>query len=123
MRVALYFSIFMVGVMLAPSVPTCEAQAWKDLAKAVADKLTSLWDTDDLEFLGHECNYSVRPKIRRFQLYFQGRMWCPGWTPIRGEALTRSRSGVVGKTTANFAQKAFESGLITEEEARAWLEG
>lgn len=36
-------------------------------------------------------------------------------------AMTRSRSGVVGKTTQDFVRKAFSSGLISEQEAQNWL--
>ncbi|KAK7065228.1 hypothetical protein SK128_021552 [Halocaridina rubra] len=120
MRVALV-SVLLVVVFLAPMVPKSEAQVWEALAVAVGEKLVGLWKSGHLEFLDHSCSYSVRPTVRRFQLYYKGRMWCPGWTPIRGEALTRSRSGVVGRTTTDFARKAFQSGLITEDQARAWL--
>ncbi|XP_068202546.1 anti-lipopolysaccharide factor-like [Palaemon carinicauda] len=121
MKLSLLLGIVLVGVMTSSLFPTCEAQAWQAVAAAVAEKIAGLWVNDEMELLGHTCNYRVDPKIKRFQLYFKGRMWCPGWTPIRGEAETRSRSGVVGKTTQDFVTKAFKSGLISEDEARVWL--
>ncbi|KAK8720565.1 hypothetical protein OTU49_013237, partial [Cherax quadricarinatus] len=108
-------------VMLLVFTPRCYGQAWEQLAVAVAEKLIDLWQLGEFQLLGHKCNYSVTPKIRRLELYFQGSMWCPGWTLIRGEALTRSRSGVIGDTTQDFVRKAFIAGLITEQEAQAWL--
>nr|AYP74899.1 anti-lipopolysaccharide factor [Neocaridina davidi] len=121
MRATFIVSVILMGLIVAPLVPTCEAQGWEALAIAVGEKLVGLWNLGNLEFMGRSCEYSVKPTIRRFELYFKGRMWCPGWTPIRGEAMTRSRSGVVGLTTRDFARKAFESGLITEEQAQTWL--
>ncbi|KAK7086980.1 hypothetical protein SK128_006490 [Halocaridina rubra] len=121
MRLALVVSVVLIGVMLAPLVPTTEAQGWEALAIAIGKKLTTLWNSGNLTILGHKCTYSVRPTINRFQLYFKGKMWCPGWTAIRGEARTRSRSGVLGKTATDFARKAFNAGLITEQHAKEWL--
>nr|AME17862.1 ALFC2 [Penaeus japonicus]AOF79108.1 anti lipopolysaccharide factor [Penaeus japonicus]AOG75600.1 ALF7 [Procambarus clarkii]QPI70510.1 Alf6 [Penaeus japonicus] len=120
MRVSLLSMILVVAVA-ASFAPQCHAQGWEALVPAIAEKLTGLWQTGELELLGHYCNFSVTPKFKRWQLYFRGRMWCPGWTPIRGEAETRSRSGVVGRTTQDFVRKAFRSGLISESEAQAWL--
>ena len=121
MKLSVVFSVVMVGVMTSSLLPTCEAQGWEVVAAAVAEKIAGLWVDDQMVFLGHTCQYSVNPKIKRFELYFKGRMWCPGWTTIRGEAETRSRSGVVTKTTQDFVRKAFQSGIVTEEQARVWL--
>ncbi|XP_064090812.1 LOW QUALITY PROTEIN: anti-lipopolysaccharide factor-like [Macrobrachium nipponense] len=90
----------------------------------VATKLSRLWRSGDIVFLDHVCSFQVKPKIQKFQLYFEGKFWCPGWTPIKGEgiALTRSNSSVVNKAVADFLQKALASGLTTEDEARAWLQ-
>ncbi|XP_066973272.1 anti-lipopolysaccharide factor-like [Macrobrachium rosenbergii] len=91
------------------------------LVQALTSQLVGLWETGDLEFLDHVCSFQVKPKIKRWELYFRGTMWCPGWTPIRGTSETRSRSGVVNQAVADFVQKALASGLVTEEEARNWL--
>ncbi|XP_042869033.1 anti-lipopolysaccharide factor-like [Penaeus japonicus] len=114
-------SMILVVVAAAAFAPKCHAQGWEALVPAIAEKLTGLWENGELELLGHYCNFYVEPKFRNWQLRFKGRMWCPGWTIIKGEADTRSRSGVVGKTIQDFVKKAFSQGLITEEEARAWL--
>ncbi|XP_069194913.1 anti-lipopolysaccharide factor-like [Procambarus clarkii] len=109
-------------VLVVTVLPQCNnAQAWETLAVAIAEKLVELWQHGEVRLLNHQCNYSVTPKVRSWELYYQGSMWCPGWTPIRGEALTRSRSGVVGKTTQDFVRKAFTAGLITEQEGKDWL--
>ncbi|XP_071532929.1 anti-lipopolysaccharide factor-like [Panulirus ornatus] len=121
MRHTVLVSLVVVVLMVAPYAPQCEAQGWEALVGAVAQKLIELWHHGEVELLGHYCSYSVQPKFRKWQLYYKGRMWCPGWTQIRGEALTRSRSGVAGKTARDFVEKAFRAGLITEEETRAWL--
>ncbi|XP_064102615.1 anti-lipopolysaccharide factor-like [Macrobrachium nipponense] len=91
------------------------------LVQALTSQLVGLWETGDLEFLDHVCSFQVKPKIKRWELYFRGTMWCPGWTPIRGTSETRSRSSVVNRAVADFVQKALTSGLVTEEEARNWL--
>lgn len=130
MRSSVIFSVVLVGVMVATFAPGAQSQdlgglvdglTGDGLVNALTSQLVGLWQNGDLELLGHYCSFSVNPKIKRWQLYFSGNMWCPGWTPIKGEALTRSRSGVVNKTITDFVRKAFNSGLITEDEARAWL--
>nr|ABY20736.1 anti-lipopolysaccharide factor [Macrobrachium olfersii] len=121
MKVSVVFSVVMVGIMTSSLLPTCEAQGWEAVAAAVAEKIAGLWVNDHMVFLGHTCQYSVTPRIKKLELWFKGRMWCPGWTAIRGEADTRSRSGVVTKTTQDFVRKAFESGIVTEAQAKAWL--
>ncbi|KAK8720567.1 hypothetical protein OTU49_013241 [Cherax quadricarinatus] len=121
MRSTVLVSVVVVSLLVAPLVPQSNAQVWEALAGAVADKVASLWDEGEVELMGHYCNYSVKPKFRRWELYFDGTMWCPGWTTIRGEALTRSRSGVIGETTRDFVRKAFEAGIITEQSAQQWL--
>ncbi|XP_064097380.1 anti-lipopolysaccharide factor-like [Macrobrachium nipponense] len=92
-----------------------------ELVQSLTSQLVGLWETGDLEFLDHVCSFQVRPKFKRWQLYFSGTMWCPGWTPIRGTSETRSRTSVVNEAVADFVQKALSSGLVTEEEARNWL--
>ncbi|XP_037780091.1 anti-lipopolysaccharide factor-like isoform X1 [Penaeus monodon] len=82
---------------------------------------TRLWRNEKTELLGHECKFTVKPYLKRFQVYYKGRMWCPGWTAIRGEASTRSQSGVAGKTAKDFVRKAFQKGLISQQEANQWL--
>ncbi|XP_071532931.1 anti-lipopolysaccharide factor-like [Panulirus ornatus] len=121
MRHTVLVSLVVVVLMVAPYAPQCEAQVWESLAAAAAEKIVGLWKQGEVELLGHYCSYSVTPKIKRWQLYYKGRLWCPGWTHIRGEAETRSHSGVAGRTTKDFVEKAFKAGLITEEETRAWL--
>nr|ULR16439.1 anti-lipopolysaccharide factor 4 isoform 2 [Macrobrachium nipponense] len=86
MKLSVVFTVLLVGVMTSSLLPTCEAQGWEVVAAAVAEKIAGLWVDDHMTFLGHTCQYSVNPKIKKLQLYFKGRMWCPGWTSIRGEA-------------------------------------
>ncbi|XP_045623664.1 anti-lipopolysaccharide factor [Procambarus clarkii] len=116
-------SLVVVGLLAASFTPQSHAQVLEGLAAAVTGKLAGLWRNGEVELLGHYCSYSVTPTIRRWQLYFRGRMWCPGWTSIRGEAMTRSNSGVQGDTTRDFVTKALNAGLISQQEAQAWLDG
>ncbi|KAK7065227.1 hypothetical protein SK128_021551 [Halocaridina rubra] len=126
---ATFFKLVLVGLLVFSFAPEAESQGLGDIASlsgeglisALTSQLVGLWQSNDFELLGHYCSYTVRPKIRRFQLYFTGRMWCPGWTPIRGEAQTRSRSGVLNDTISDFVRKALSSGLITEQEGNDWL--
>ncbi|XP_042857182.1 anti-lipopolysaccharide factor-like [Penaeus japonicus] len=123
MRVSALVSLVAVVALVALFAPQCQAQGWEAVAAAVASKVVGLWRNEKTELLGHECNFTVKPYIKKFQLYYKGRMWCPGWTPIRGEASTRSQSGVAGRTAKDFVEKAFRGGLISEKEADQWLHG
>lgn len=122
MRPQVLVSLLVISALVGSFVPQCQAQNWEEaLVSTVMEQVTGLWRQGEMELMGHYCNYTVVPKIRSWELYYYGTMWCPGWTPIRGSARTRSRSGVVGDTTRDFVRKAFRSGLITEDQARDWL--
>nr|AOG75601.1 ALF8 [Procambarus clarkii] len=114
-------SLVVVGLLAASFAPQSHAQVLEGLAAAVTGKLAGLWRNGEVELLGHYCQYSVSPKFKSFELYFRGRMTCPGWTPIRGEAESRSSTGILAATTADFVNKAFQAGLITEDDAKRWL--
>lgn len=118
MRGSCVILIVALGVTLAPQ---CQAFSLDFLKPAIASKVGDLWENGDIEILGHFCNYQVKPTFKSWELYFIGSLWCPGWTPIRGTAETRSRSGVVGKTTQDFMRKALKAGLVTQEEAQQWI--
>ncbi|XP_069944773.1 anti-lipopolysaccharide factor-like [Cherax quadricarinatus] len=83
--------------------------------------INRLWKEDEVLLMDHYCNYSVKPTFKKFELYFAGNFWCPGWTNIKGEALTRSQSSVVNKATGDFIRKAQAKGLITDEQANDWF--
>nr|ALF02817.1 anti-lipopolysaccharide factor 2 [Macrobrachium nipponense] len=132
MRSSVIISV-LLGMALVVGVftPKAEAQGVSDLVggltgsglvEALTSKIVGLWRSGDIVFLDHVCSFQVKPKLRKFQLYFEGKFWCPGWTSIKGEALTRSNSSVVNKAVADFLQKALANGLTTEDEARAWLQ-
>ncbi|XP_071525286.1 anti-lipopolysaccharide factor-like [Panulirus ornatus] len=112
--------VFMAGALVI-FAPQCQGFSLDSLLPVLTDQISGLWRDGEMELLGHYCNYAVKPTIIKFELYFQGSVWCPGWTKIRGEALTRSKTGVVGKTTSDFVKKIYEAGLVTEEEAREWV--
>ncbi|XP_069936530.1 anti-lipopolysaccharide factor-like [Cherax quadricarinatus] len=110
----------LVLVMVSPP-DLCQAQETEALVSLLISKLAGLWHNDQVDFMGHICHYSYRPTISRWQLYYKGKMWCPGWAPFSGNSETRSRSGAVEHATRDFVRKALESNLITKEQAAAWL--
>ncbi|CAL4069472.1 unnamed protein product [Meganyctiphanes norvegica] len=116
------FSALVVLVVLATAVAPNAAQDWGDLSTALVTQISGLWQNGEMEFMGHNCYFSVRPKVKRWQLYFRGKMWCPGWAPFTGQSETRSRSGVTNKAVNDFVQKAIGSNLITQDQARLWLQ-
>ncbi|XP_042208748.1 anti-lipopolysaccharide factor-like isoform X3 [Homarus americanus] len=121
MRPSVLCALVMVAVM-APYLPQCHAQGWELLLPAFVDKLSGLWRNGEMELLGqYLCSYTVRPHLRSLELYFKGKMACPEWTAIIGEAETRSRSKVLNKTTEDFLRKALAAGIITEEDLNTWL--
>nr|AGH32549.1 anti-lipopolysaccharide factor-B1 [Penaeus stylirostris] len=121
MRVSVLTSLVAVAFLVALFAPECQAQGWQAVAAAVASKIVGLWRNEETELLGHKCRFTVKPYIKRIQLHYKGKMWCPGWTPITGEARTRSHSGVAGRTARDFVEKAFRKGLISEQDAKRWL--
>ncbi|XP_063860230.1 anti-lipopolysaccharide factor-like [Scylla paramamosain] len=82
----------------------------------------TLLEDGTTEILDHVCNYRVTPLLQNSELYFKGDVWCPSWTVIKGESLTRSRTRVVNRAIADFARKALAEGLVTQEDAQLFLE-
>nr|XP_045617680.1 anti-lipopolysaccharide factor-like [Procambarus clarkii]AOG75604.1 ALF11 [Procambarus clarkii] len=122
MRLSAVLSLGVVLTLVVLPAPECHGQEiLQSLLGAVTQQLVGLWKNGEVELLGHYCQYSVSPKFKSFELYFRGRMTCPGWTPIRGEAESRSSTGILAATTADFVNKAFQAGLITEDDAKRWL--
>ncbi|XP_076058515.1 uncharacterized protein LOC143035529 [Oratosquilla oratoria] len=83
--------------------------------------LLMLWRNGQLEFLGHQCEYSVRPKFISWELYFYGHMSCPSLGGLSVTHRTRSRSKVVERTMEAFVKDAVRKKLITESQAQRWI--
>nr|XP_027213302.1 anti-lipopolysaccharide factor-like [Penaeus vannamei] len=78
----------------------------------------------EIELLGHYCSYSTRPYFLRWRLKFKSKVWCPGWTLVYGSASESSSvSNSIQNAIINFIQKAYQEGVITEEDAKPWLQG
>ncbi|KAA0183448.1 anti-lipopolysaccharide factor [Hyalella azteca] len=89
----------------------------------IAQQLGNFWQSNELQFLGFQCYYHQHLRFRRWRFRFHGSFSCPGWTNIHGEYDTVSRNGVQRKTIEDFLKKATAANLVTEDEARAWLQG
>ncbi|XP_037782680.1 anti-lipopolysaccharide factor-like [Penaeus monodon] len=117
-----FVSAVLVVALVAPLTPRCYGFGLKDLfLPAITDQVKDLWRNGDVDLVDHSCSYSVKPDIQGIELYFIGSVTCPGWTTIRGESNTRSKSGVLNAAIKDFIQKALKAGLVTEEEAKPYL--
>ncbi|XP_045608927.1 anti-lipopolysaccharide factor isoform X1 [Procambarus clarkii] len=112
-------SLVVVVVLQQP----CQAQiqVTPELIAGIIKKLVSLWKNGELEFMGHTCKYSYKPRISSWRLYYIGKMWCPGWASFSGESKTKSRTGSIEQATKDFVRKAVANNLITAEAAGDWL--
>ncbi|KAG0713958.1 Anti-lipopolysaccharide factor [Chionoecetes opilio] len=121
MRSGVLAGLCVAVVVLCVCLPQpCEAQ-WQVFVAPIVQKIEGLWHSDHVEFMGHNCQFRRRPKIRKFKLYHEGKFWCPGWAPFDGRSRTKSRSGSSSEATKDFIRKAFSSGLVTQEDAALWL--
>ncbi|KAG0715901.1 Anti-lipopolysaccharide factor [Chionoecetes opilio] len=110
-------SLFLFVVAIATVAP-CQG-GWGDI---IFDRVKNvLVEEGTTEVLDKICNFRVLPRLRGVELYFKGDLWCPGWTSIRGESFTRSRTRVVNKAIEDFAKKALKAGLILEADAQTLL--
>nr|XP_045583628.1 anti-lipopolysaccharide factor-like [Procambarus clarkii] len=111
-------------VLLLTSSP---AQAkpfdFSQIISTVADNvITRLYREGEIELLRHYCNYSRRPYFHRWELNYRATTSCPGWTTAVGKA-----QGYLNPTTAeieatkDLVRKLVQAGLVTREEASAWL--
>ncbi|KAF2362569.1 Anti-lipopolysaccharide factor/Scygonadin [Trinorchestia longiramus] len=116
-------SLMVVMVVMVLCAQQANAQDFRDLIPAISQQIAALWQNRDFHFLGTTCRYDQQPRIKRWQLYYRGRLTCPGYPGIQGRGDTRSRSGVMLKTIEDFLRKASAAGRVSEEEVRIWLEG
>ncbi|XP_050727498.1 anti-lipopolysaccharide factor-like [Eriocheir sinensis] len=116
-RLSLFLLVVAVAVF-TPNIPQCEA-GWLD--RIIGTAVDSVAEFGTTNIVDQICNTRVMPTIKKFELYFRGRVWCPGWTTIQGESLTRSRTRVVNKAVEDFARKAVAAGLMTQEDANPLL--
>ncbi|XP_050692236.1 anti-lipopolysaccharide factor-like [Eriocheir sinensis] len=119
MRVSVLTGLCVAAVVLCLYLPQpCEAQWDMPLVVAVVSKLaklTRMWYRDSVNFMGHVCHIKRSPTVRKFKLYYKGRFWCPGWTPITGTSLTKGRTSSVREATRSYVYQAFTRGFIHEE--------
>ncbi|CAG0893658.1 unnamed protein product [Darwinula stevensoni] len=103
-RMKLFY--FVVALMV---VGAATAQ-WQDLIGPFVSKLSGLWKEGTVDFLGHSCEYSVKPQISKFKLYYKGKVYCPGWSNIVGNSKTKSRTGAMNGAIEDFVKKAIQKG-------------
>ncbi|XP_047741309.1 uncharacterized protein LOC108676095 [Hyalella azteca] len=115
--------VLVMAVVALTSVQMTQAQSWSDLLPAITQQINSLWQNNNLQFMGSECSYVQKPIVKRWQLYFNGRFTCNNFAGITGRSETRSRSGVMSDAIRDFLNKAHAQGLVTEEAVRIWLQG
>ncbi|XP_076067058.1 anti-lipopolysaccharide factor-like [Oratosquilla oratoria] len=113
--------LLLFALTFAPQIDRAEGDVWATVVPILVKKLSSLWRNGQLEFLGHQCEYSVRPRVRRWKLYFYGHMSCPSLGGLSVTHRTQSRSKVVERTMEAFVKDAVRKRLITESQAKQWM--
>ncbi|XP_063612719.1 anti-lipopolysaccharide factor-like [Penaeus indicus] len=113
-------------LLTATSVELLSAQEEEEQENYVSDILSKIYNilirNGEIELLGHYCSYSTRPYFLRWQLKFKTKVWCPGWTLVYGTVRnSASVSNSLQDAIVNFVQKAYQEGVISEEEAKPWL--
>ncbi|KAF2356687.1 Anti-lipopolysaccharide factor/Scygonadin [Trinorchestia longiramus] len=114
-------SVVAVLLVAALCAQQPQAQNLADLIPLLVSKISTLWDSGEHEFLGSTCDFTTRPTIYSWELYYLGRFWCPEIGNVVGKSKTRSRSSVLNKAIEDFLRKAIDKGLVTEEQAATWL--
>ncbi|XP_076067057.1 anti-lipopolysaccharide factor-like [Oratosquilla oratoria] len=113
--------LLLFALTFAPQIDRAEGEIWAAVVPILVQKLSTLWRNGQLEFLGHQCEYSVRPKFISWELYFYGHMSCPSLGGLSVTHRTRSRSKVVERTMKAFVKDAVRKKLITESQAQRWI--
>ncbi|XP_037803363.1 anti-lipopolysaccharide factor-like [Penaeus monodon] len=115
-------------LLTATSVKLLSAQEMEEQENHVSDIVSKIYNflvrNGEIELLGHYCSYSTRPYFLRWQLKFKTKIWCPGWTLVYGSAKGNSSvSSSLQDAIVNFVQKAYQEDVISEEDAKPWLQG
>ncbi|CAL4216071.1 unnamed protein product, partial [Meganyctiphanes norvegica] len=98
-------STLVLGLVVALAVRPSTAQDWGDLPTALVSQITGLWQNGEMELMGHYCYFSVSPSFCRWELYFNGSMWCPGWAPFNGEEASKDGLHLMEKDGLHLMEK------------------
>ncbi|XP_071549417.1 anti-lipopolysaccharide factor-like [Panulirus ornatus] len=108
--------------LLLPPTPTSCIDFEQILGQIFSKVATQVFQKGELELLDHICSYTTKPHFYSWKMYYRCSIWCPGWTPIVGQASGHRRAMTARiEATKDFVKKAVASGLVTEEEADPWL--
>ncbi|KAB7507044.1 Anti-lipopolysaccharide factor [Armadillidium nasatum] len=91
------------------------------ISEKLLGKISTLWSSGEVDFVGVSCKFSSHPIFENWKLYFRGKFWCPGFAPFSGRSQTRSASGAVNVATKDFVKKALKNNLLEEEDVKIWL--
>ncbi|KAL7642153.1 UNVERIFIED_CONTAM: hypothetical protein RMT77_006713 [Armadillidium vulgare] len=93
-----------------------------DIKDVISNAISSTFETQSIEFLGHQCLYTSTPTFRGWQLHFLAKFWCPSLASFTATAMSRSPSGSVKEATKTYAKMGVERKLFTTEEVSLWLQ-
>ncbi|KAB7507323.1 Anti-lipopolysaccharide factor, partial [Armadillidium nasatum] len=93
-----------------------------DIKDVISNALSSTFETESIEFLGHQCLYTSTPTFRGWELHFLAKFWCPSLATFTATAMSRSPSGSVKEATKMYAKMGVERKLFTTEEVSLWLQ-
>ena len=105
-------SIFIVG---------CYSQSWVSLAGSLATTIVGLHNWSDgmaYNLMGYSCKAQIKGRFHRLKWVYDGKFICPSWTPLVGESRhLMSKNGATEHAIRDFVNKAFQSNLITSDQA------
>ncbi|XP_069982912.1 anti-lipopolysaccharide factor-like [Penaeus vannamei] len=116
-------SSVIITALVLVFVPQCLAHKKEELIFDLSQEFMGQWlITRSVQFLKRPCTLAVFPKFTNWRLYYESSFTCPGWSDIKGTALTRCKLRTGEKAMQTFLAQAIEKRLFRRVDARNWLE-
>ena len=113
--------ILSLTLILSILIIGCQSQSIiSSIATGIADTLIGLhsWSNGKpANFMGHQCQGSVKGRIHKLKWVWDGKFSCPGWTVLVGESRGSSgRTGAIENAIRDFVNKGVANNLFTPEQ-------
>ncbi|XP_076067774.1 anti-lipopolysaccharide factor-like [Oratosquilla oratoria] len=114
--------LMLVLLILALGARTTDAGFIDDLFVTLVGEVSEhLWKRGKMNLFDRECNYLTRPLVRKFELRYEGRVWCPGWVPFDGKSRPRANPDHAHQEAVEkFIQQVEEEKLVDPADIDYW---
>lgn len=112
-----------VLAVMAPTPAQAAPFSLKDiLGSVIKPVLSEAIKTTELTILDHYCTMTRRPYFKGIEVHYRAEVSCPEWTTLKGRGSNHTNAtNSENDALKEFMNKALKAGLVTQKEAKPWL--